>query len=221
MLVGSSSINGAFGHVLERDIRQLGFRVTRRGYTSAGIARPDFRDVRELIKQERIRARPSVVLLYFGGNDAQSLWLRPEERKRIGQERAWIYWTDKRWASLYEARARELVRDLCARNMRRVGVIAPADVKRTRLQARLARIRSSLRRAAESTSCGRYISTAGDLGRFDLGAPLRTPDGVHMTRLGAMRVWKRVREQVVSMLPVAPPAHCDRPLKRAGLRPLR
>jgi hypothetical protein len=103
----------------------------------------------------------------------------------------------------------ELVRSLCARKAQRVFVVAPADVKRARLQARLPRIRGSLRRAAESTTCGRYVSTAGDTERFDRGPSLRTPDGVHMTRLGAQRVWARVRAQVLSALSVVSPPLCS------------
>jgi hypothetical protein len=199
-LIGSSSMNGAFGHVLAKDFAQLGFKVTRRGYTSAGLARPDFRDVRDLIAHIPISNLHTRVLLYFGGNDAQSIWLRPEERKALGAERPWLSWNDERWSAIYEARAKELIDTLCARNAQQVVVVAPADVKRAGLQARLPRIRASLRRATGSTACGRYVSTAGDVNHFSVHSHvLRTRDGVHMTRTGALRVWQRVRDQVVAL----------------------
>jgi hypothetical protein len=200
-LIGSSSINGAFGHVLAKDFAELGFQVTRRGYTSAGLARPDFRDMRELLAHIPISDVRTDILLYFGGNDAQSIWLRPNERLAWASERPWIAWNDVRWETIYEARAKELIDALCIRHARRVVVVAPADVKRPRLQARLPRIRASLRRAAAATMCGQYVSTAGDVNHFSARSHiLRTRDGVHMTRTGAQRVWKRVRGQVVALL---------------------
>lgn len=206
LLVGSSTMNGPFGHLLAKDFSELGFQVTRRGYTSAGLARPDFRDVRELLMQLASENTPTAVVLYFGGNDAQSIWLRPEERAELGVDRPWLSWRDERWDEIYEARAKELVDTLCARDTRRVFVVAPADVKRASLQARLPRIRENLRRAAESTECGHYISTQGDLDHFQRHKHvLRTRDGVHMTRTGAQRVWERVRDEVVALLEEAQP----------------
>lgn len=194
-------MNGAFGHLMAKDFEQLGFQVTRRGYTSAGLARPDFRDIRELLAQMPFEKAPAAVLLYFGGNDAQSIWLRPEERTQLGVERPWLSWRDERWDQIYEARVKDLVDSLCARDARHVLVVAPADVKRSSLQARLPRIRASLRRATTSTACGHYVSTKGDTEYFNPRRHvLRTRDGVHMTRTGALRVWQRVRDQVVTLL---------------------
>jgi hypothetical protein len=192
-------MNGPFGHLLANDFARRGFRVERHGYTSAGLARPDFRDVRAILDALTVDETPTTALLYFGGNDAQSIWLRPEERASGRDARPWISWNDIRWESIYESRAREVIEKLCARSVQHVLVVAPVDVRRKQLQARLPRIRRNLRHAAESSSCGHFVATSGDAGRFGPGVHLRTPDGVHMTRAGAVRVWSRMRNQVVAL----------------------
>src|SRR5438128_2123733 len=82
LLFGSSSMNGSFGHLMEEDFTQLGFRVTRHGYSAAGLARPDFRHLHKTMAQMPIDRSGTSVVLYIGGNDGQSLWLTPRERGR-------------------------------------------------------------------------------------------------------------------------------------------
>jgi hypothetical protein len=69
------------------------------------------------------------------------------------------------------------------------------------MQRRLDRIRSLQERAARASSCGRFVSTAGDVPSFPADAlALRAPDGVHMTRAGAIRVWGRVATTIFNLL---------------------
>jgi hypothetical protein len=206
VLFGSSSMNGSLGHLMADDFAELGFRVSRHGYSAAGLARPDFRDMRQTLDQLPIERSATSVVLYIGGNDAQSLWLSPSERISQGSDDQWLTWRDPRWPSVYEARARELISSLCARGAQYAIVLPPADVMSARLQSRLDRVRPALQRAAEATHCGRFVSTRGDAGHFVVdGEPLRAIDGVHMTRSGALRVWKRIRETVLSLVLVPPP----------------
>jgi len=195
VVLGSSSVNGSFGRLIVSDFKRLGYRVSRHGFPSAGLSRPDFLDLRQVLDRLPLDGGTAGVLLYVGGNDAQSLWSDASGRG------TWIRWQDARWSSTYEARASDLIRSLCERHVQHVIVLAPADVVRARLQARLDRIRPALRRAAHATSCGHFVSTAGDAGRFEVGGvSLRTGDGIHMTPAGAKRVWKRVRERVLGYM---------------------
>jgi hypothetical protein len=200
VLFGSSSMNGVFGHLIANELEDLGLQVVRKGYSSAGLARPDFRDLPQILEQFPIKRRSTSVLLYIGGNDAQSLWLRPEERASQ-DEHPWVYWRDARWSGIYERRMVELINSLCDRGAQYTFVLPPADVQNPRLQSRLERVRKLQQKATKASKCGKFVSTTGDRERFELdGEPLRAPDGVHMNRSGAHVVWARVREQVLGAL---------------------
>ena len=197
LVFGSSSVNGSFGRVIASELGRRGVSVTRRGYSAAGLARPDFHDMRETLGKIPLENGVRSVMLYIGGNDAQSIWLRPDERTG---ERPWVWWNDERWSSIYHARAVGLIESLCARGVQHVIVLPPADVKKARLQTRLDRVRNLLRRAAKESACGRFVSTGGDWKFFPIATePLRTPDGVHMTLAGAQRVWQRMRDAVLRL----------------------
>jgi hypothetical protein len=202
LLFGSSSMNDSFGHLIAEDLGRNGFQVDRHGYASAGLARPDFVDLRGAIDQLLVEKNSATVLLYVGANDAQSLWLRPEERPRDVRDRAaWVRWDDERWSSIYESRVSELLRAVCVRGARRAIVLSPVDVTNEHMQARLARIRHLQEHATLTHHCARFVSTAGDTEDFVMiGEPLRAVDGFHMSYWGAMRVWQRVRDRILSLV---------------------
>jgi hypothetical protein len=203
LLFGSSSVRGSFGRVVTEEMGRRGISVVRRGYSAAGLARPDYHDLRETLRTLPLEGTTRSVMLYIGGNDAQGIWLRPDERHGTRPSDMWIWWNDERWNSVYIGRAVALIQSLCARGMQNVIVLPPADVRSARLQSRLERVRAALRRATEATECGRFVSTAGDVRQLQTaelaGEPLRTPDGVHMTTAGALRVWNRVRDTVMAL----------------------
>ena len=207
LLFGSSSMNGPFGHLIASDFESVGFDVLRKGISSAGLARPDFKDIPQILGGFPIRRTSTSVLLYIGGNDAQSIWLRPEERT-AADVKPWVYWKDERWPGIYEARMTKLLKSLCDRGVQHVFVLPPTDVVLPRLQTRLERVRKLQQRAVKASQCGRFIETAGDHEkRFELnGQPLRAPDGVHMNRFGATIVWSRIRDRVFSLLGYEAPA---------------
>lgn len=197
LIFGSSSVNGSFGRIIASEFERRGVSVIRKGYSAAGLARPDFRDLRDLIKIIPLERMTSTVVFYIGGNDAQGIWLRPEERHGDRPSDKWIWFNDDGWSAFYMKRAIKFFQSVCDRNQRIV-VLPPADVRSARLQGRLDRVRHLLKRATQATTCGRFVPTAGDWKYLELaGEPLRTPDGVHMTLAGAMRVWNRVRDAVL------------------------
>jgi hypothetical protein len=217
LIVGSSSIRQAFGRVLARGLERRGYRVTREGVTSAGFARPDFRDPSSITEALSINGNTAVVLVYLGLNDAQALWLSARERRRMGRQ--WLAWSDARWGSVYEQRVRRYLARICKRGARRVLVLLPVDVARPRLQRRLNRIRELQTRAAAASSCGTAIETAGDWNRFGAGGrERRRRDGFHMTEHGARVVWGRIRKRVFAALDLGRRPAAD-PLLVDGRRP--
>lgn len=198
-MIGSSSVAQSLGRVLERELEQRGYDVRRKGFSSAGLSRPDFRDMQKLVDGLPITRKTAAVFLYLGVNDAQALWLQPRERGASG--RAFLPWSDDRWSRLYAERARRLVERTCQRGAERVFMVLPVDVKRTRLQQRLERVRELQARAVARTSCGVVLATSGDESRFgDLENPLRRRDGFHLTPRGAEVVWRRIRAKTVAAL---------------------
>jgi hypothetical protein len=203
LLVGSSSVNDWFGQVITQDLRKRGFEVERRGFSAAGFSRPDFRDMLQTVEALPIDADTALVLVYLGMNDAQALWLRPEERES-GAE--WIKWGEPGWEEIYQRRAQAYLAALCERGAQRTVVLLPVDVTRPSMQRRLERIRAAQARAASLTSCATAVPTTGDVGRFRVdGKATRAKDGIHMSRQGAQVLWKRVRAPVLEQVEPPPP----------------
>jgi hypothetical protein len=198
VVVGSSSVQSTFGRVIAADLEQRGYQVTRRGIVSAGLARPDFCDLREVVDSMPIDQDTAAVFVYVGVNDGQAIWLRPSERQR--DEGRWLPWRDLRWAEVYERRARNLFRSICERGARQAVVMLPVEVNKASLEHKLRRIRRLQREAALDTSCAMAVSTAGENGLFVRdGRRLRLLDGFHMSPHGARLVWNRVRRRVLQL----------------------
>lgn len=201
LLVGSSSINHSLGRIIERELAHLGYRVTRKGVPAAGLARPDYRDMSEILETLPISKRTAAVFVYVGMNDAQALWLRPHERQ--DPNHSFVAWNDQRWDQLYAQRAREFFERICQRGAQRALVLLPVDVERERLQSRLSRIRALQAEAASDSSCAVALSTTGDVGRFEVrGVAMRRPDGFHMSPKGAEVVWERIQDTALRLVRV-------------------
>lgn len=224
LVVGSSSMNQSLGHIITRELEQRGYRVTRKGVSAAGLARPDYRDMNEIVEDLPISDDTAAVFVYLGMNDAQALWLKPHERRAFGRQ--FLPWSDARWDALYTRRARDFFERICQRGAQRTIVLLPVDVQRDRLQRRLKRIRTLQSQAASSSSCAVAVSTAGDMGRFEVsGVPMRLRDGLHMSFPGASAVWRRIQHQALRLVGAAEPQApisgpwCDTPCRLGeGLR---
>jgi lysophospholipase L1-like esterase len=204
LVLGSSSVNQAFGRLIARELERRGYRVTRKGVSAAGLARPDFRDMNQILEELPISGSTAAVFVYLGMNDAQALWLRPGEQLAFG--RTYLPWSDERWQGLYTQRAQEFFERICERGAQRAIVLLPVDVKRERLQRRLHRIRELQALAAKSSSCGVALSTSGDLGRFESGGTsLRRPDGLHLSSRGAQAVWRRIQADALRLVTTVEP----------------
>jgi hypothetical protein len=194
----------ALGRLIARELERRGYRVTRRGVSAAGLARPDYRDMNQIVEELPISESTAAVFVYLGMNDAQSIWLRPGEQAAFGRE--YLPWGDERWHALYVQRAQEFFERICERGAQRTIVLLPVDVMREKLQHRLKRIRDLQALAASSSSCAVALSTAGDLGRFDsAGVSLRKRDGLHLSPRGADAVWQRIQAEALRLVASAAP----------------
>jgi len=199
VLIGSSSFNQPFGQLIERELTLRGYQVTRKGVDGAGLARPDFRDMNQVLETLPVGPETTAVFVYLGVNDAQDMWLYPRERVRA--ETSSIPFGAAEWDAAYARRTREFLDRICQRGARRAVVLLPVDVNRPELQRRLDRIRSLQAHAAAETRCAVAVRTAGDEGRFEVdGVAMRLPDGFHMSARGAQLVWGRIETQVLQLL---------------------
>jgi hypothetical protein len=199
VLVGSSSFNQTFGHIIAQELERLGYQVTRKGVSGAGLARPDFQDMNQVLETLPVGDDTAAVFVYLGVNDAQAVWLYPHERSSVGAVAVPFGATD--WDAVYARRTREFLERICQRGARKAIVLLPVDVNRPDLQERLRRIREIQVRAAAETRCAVVVQTAGDEGHFEVaGSPTRLPDGFHMSERGAQIVWGRIEAQVLQLL---------------------
>ncbi len=199
VLVGSSSFNQSFGHLLARQLEERGYQVTRKGVSGAGLARPDFHDMYQVLESLPVDHETAAVFVYLGVNDAQAVWLYPHERSNRRSRAVPFGAAD--WDEVYARRTREFLERICQRGARKAIVLLPVDVARPELQQRLKRIRELQSRVAAETSCAVVVHTSGDEGRFEVaGQPIRLPDGYHMSQRGAQIVWERIRARVWQLL---------------------
>jgi hypothetical protein len=196
--------------------------VRLEAFSSAGLARPDYRDMQRVVEALPIGKNTAAVFVYLGTNDAQALWLRPRERTR--GDRKFLPWRNARWSTVYRERARQLLEHICQQGAGRALMVLPVDVGRPRLQRRLQRVRALQAQAAQQTSCGVALPTAGDEARLVASrrSRIRHPDGFHMTEKGAKLVWERIRGAAWSALsPRGGPSHTPSPgSRRAELEAL-
>jgi hypothetical protein len=199
VLIGSSSFNQSFGRIIARELERRGYQVTRKGVSGAGLARPDFQDMHQVLEALPISVNTAAVFVYVGVNDAQAVWLHPHERDATGL--ASLAFGDAEWDAVYARRAREFLRRICERGARRAVVLLPVDVTSNELQRRLHHIRELQVDAAADTTCAVTVSTAGDAGQFEAaGVSKRMPDGYHMSAQGAQIVWQRIEAEVLRLL---------------------
>jgi hypothetical protein len=206
ILLGSSSVLGALGHRIEHELEALGYAVRAHGRSSSGLARPDFFDWFSRAKTVPIGAQTRAALVYVGGNDAQGIRLRSDkERKRYKAKDRWLRWHHPAWARAYADRVQEFSRTLCRRGLHRVVFVTPVDVADAGLQRRLKRIRRAIRTGASRVRCATVVGSRGDavgprLERRRGAKRLRRPDGTHVTRVGAERLWRRIGARLVKAI---------------------
>ena len=182
-LVGSSSVNGAFGRLIESELEHAGMHVRRIAHSATGLARPDYFDWQAEIPRLGDLHGLRGVLVTLGGNDTQPLRLRDEDPHE-GSEA--IRWADEaRWNALYTQRVTRFVDGLCAAGAPRVLVILPTDGTSDDWSDRVHRVQEAQIAGTHASRCGAVVDPRAVSTR-DARA---TVDGVHLSRRGSRSVW--------------------------------
>ncbi|MFN3202741.1 MAG: hypothetical protein ACE366_30395 [Bradymonadia bacterium] len=204
-LLGSSSINGAFGRQLETALEEGGYDVERYGKSSSGFSRPDFLDWQKELKKIKGLKKAKGALVYMGGNDGQGIWLRPDEREGGKKGEKWIkFGQASQWSKVYKARVQTFVQALCDAGLEKVIVLPPMDAVPKKSELRFTRIRALQVAGATAASCGAVVSTSGDAAQLKnkkKAKELRQKDGIHASISGARRVIKRITPKVAEIFP--------------------
>lgn len=99
LIVGDSDA-GAFGPTLQQGLEPTGVVDTTLDYkVSSGLSRPDFFDWPARLRQQLAAIDPHVVVVTFGGNDAQDLAVDGRS----------VPVADPAWSEAYRARVREVL----------------------------------------------------------------------------------------------------------------
>ncbi|GMV41791.1 MAG: hypothetical protein AMXMBFR64_35070 [Myxococcales bacterium] len=192
LLVGSSSMKGALGNVLESTLRQWSnVEVTRVGVGSSGLARPDFYDWMAEIDRLKGQVQPHVVVINIGANDAQGAW----------SSKGWIRWGRPAWRQIYAERVDAILQTTRGR---RVFWVGPPNMRDTLFSRRLRDISDIIEQRVAAHPHARFVDayslTSDDKGAyvdalvdFQGGTiPSRTLDGIHFTRKGAFLIAARI-----------------------------
>jgi len=203
LLLGSSSVGGALGHTLARELTTLGMDVELRRRSSTGLARPDFYDWPRSVRRGPSLAGHKGVMVLMGGNDTQPVRLVQGQR-RTGTVR-WEH--DTAWNAAYAGAVQAFGRELCERGAQRVVWLLPPNPGRGSWAEKLARVRTVQREAASTIRCAGDVAAVvidGDDPAAPFGAS-ESRDGIHLNRAGAQRYWVRVGAAITRALGVQLP----------------
>ena len=192
LLVGSSSMKGALGNVLESALVQWSdVEVHRVAVGSSGLARPDFFDWISELERLKAEVQPHVVVVNLGANDAQGIWTPA----------GWIRWGERGWRPEFEARVDRVLEMMRGR---RVFWVGPPNMRNPLFSQRLSMlsllIESRVERtehaefvdafALTSDADGQYMKEFVDFQGGSVAS--RTEDGIHFTRRGALLIAAKI-----------------------------
>ncbi|HJR93607.1 MAG TPA: DUF459 domain-containing protein [Acidimicrobiia bacterium] len=101
MYVGGDSMVGQFGPMLQNRANQSGMVETEFVYEfESGLSRPDFVDWPARLEEVGQELDPDVFVLYFGGNDAQAIYM---------PDGTWIDFDTPEWEEEYRRRVDEVM----------------------------------------------------------------------------------------------------------------
>lgn len=196
VLILGDSDAGTFGPYLQQLLRESNVVETDLDYkVSSGLARPDFYDWHAALEQKVPAFDPDIVVVTFGGNDAQFLADR-DGASVVGQARPDS--DNAEWTDEYRARVRQVVEYLTsdpARTVVWVGIPNHADpAVRFRMQVQDEAVKAELAEWPEVRFVDAWSRFAGRSGGFaqflidprdGVGKSVRAADGFHLNRVGA------------------------------------
>ena len=191
MFIGGDSMVGQFGPMLENTAEAGGLvEVTEVLYEfSSGITRPDFLDWPVRLSEIREAQDPDVIVLFFGGNDAQAIQI----------DGAWYEFGSETWLTEYRKRVGDLMAELDedGRDVYWMGMpIVRSDDFRQKVEVLNEIYRSEADRFESVTYVDSWSVFTGPDGSFseyltdangDL-VDMRLNDGIHLTTAGGIRL---------------------------------
>ena len=196
MIFGDSDA-GAFGPYLKQLMDQTGIVSTKLDYkTSSGLARPDFFDWPTHMHQALPAVNPDIVVVTFGGNDAQAL--RNADRTWAVAHAPGTGRNDADWKAEYGKRVGEVMDYLGGDNRTLIWVGIPnaaSDATTARLKVQDTVVRSEAakrpkkvvyidtwtRFSGRNNGYGEYVIDPRD----GVGKDVRAKDGFHLNVTGA------------------------------------
>jgi hypothetical protein len=193
MFIGGDSMVGQFGPMLENEAEASGLvQVTQVVYEfSSGLTRPDFFDWPVVLRQIDAEQDPEVMVLFFGGNDAQSI--------RI--DGTWFDFGSPEWVAEYRDRVRSVMQELDSAG-RDVYWMGLPIVRSSEFRERVEVMNEIYRSQADVfefvtfvDSWPVFVGPDGEYSEYltdedgDL-VDMRLNDGIHLTTAGAIRLAK-------------------------------
>ncbi|MFK7919940.1 MAG: DUF459 domain-containing protein [Ilumatobacter sp.] len=193
-IVGDSDA-GTFGPYLQTLLDGTLVTTSELNYkVSSGLARPDFFNWPEELKAKLPEVNPDIVVVTFGGNDAQGLSLPQEELEFIIGD---PLQNEAEWSTEYERRAGEVM-DILLENDRHVIWVGIPNDDNPEVTAKLA-IQDRAAKAAADARPGvvfvdawaRFSGRDGNWAEFvidprdNTGKDVRASDGFHLNQNGA------------------------------------
>ena len=196
LLIAGDSDAGTFGPYLETLMNQTGVVVTELDYkVSSGLSRPDFFDWPTHFTQLLPTINPDIVVVTFGGNDAQGLaevggdFIEQQPTGEVGG--------DVEWRAEYGRRVGAAMDQLAAGNRTLIWVGIPNDdspevTARMRVQDEVVRAEVAKRPdVVFIDTWARFSGISGGWAQFvidprdGVGKDVRADDGFHLNTTGA------------------------------------
>jgi hypothetical protein len=196
LLILGDSDAGTFGPYLETLMQQTGIVTITLDYkVSSGLSRPDFFDWPSHMRQIVPQVNPDIVVVTFGGNDAQGLravdetWVVPYE-PASGND-------DEAWKAEYGTRVGEVMEYLSEGNRTLIWVGIPNDDNpevTARMQVQDQVVRAEAAKRPEVVFIDTWARFSGRNGgwaeyvidpRDGVGKDVRADDGFHLNTTGA------------------------------------
>lgn len=213
LLAGDSMIAGGLGLFMEKDLRKDGYPVHRRGKTSSGLSRPDFFNWMKEATSVVEAFNPDAVVVMFGGNDVQGLYMGGGKWIRFPDERA--------WSDEYARRVNEFC-DIIAPDNEPIFWIGMPVMRPPKFHEKIKRV-NTIYRAEMAIRPGAMFIDIWDLMSEGTGeyahkiavgpvvegtkvkrVRVRAGDGIHLSPAGARIVADHVEGIVQQALPAAP-----------------
>jgi hypothetical protein len=199
LYIAGDSQAEAFGESLERIAGETGVIAPTLDFkVSSGLTRPDFFDWPARLQDQVRQIQPDVVVIDFGGNDAQPIRLESGDTVDV---------SDPRWSAEYTKRASEAM-DFLSADGRKVIWVGTPNAREPGFTKRLGTLRDAVKAALakhpsvnfvdswtmfQSPDGGYADYTVDDDGQAKL---MRANDGFHLNLTGASKLARTIEATI-------------------------